>query len=92
MPLLIYRNPKVEAHLNDFMESLQSLDGLTKVKLSVSSLTENWSERIASLVQRCPSLKDVRYKIAIILFILVHLIELYLLSVSLYVSIGIPDF
>ncbi len=44
------------------MSTLLSVPGLQKVRLQISSLTENWVKRILSLMEICPSLQEIRYE------------------------------
>ncbi len=44
------------------MSTLLSVPGLQKVRLQISSLTENWVKRILSLMEIGPSLQEIRYE------------------------------
>ncbi|XP_043076336.1 uncharacterized protein LOC122325345 isoform X2 [Puntigrus tetrazona] len=51
-----------EELVGDLMSTLLSVPGLQKVRLKISSLTENWVKRIRSLTESCPSLQEIRYE------------------------------
>ncbi|XP_073705997.1 uncharacterized protein [Garra rufa] len=50
-----------EELVGDLMSTLVSVPGLQKVRLKISSLTENWVKRTLSLTEICPSLQEIRY-------------------------------
>uniref|UniRef100_A0A8C2A692 NACHT domain-containing protein n=1 Tax=Cyprinus carpio TaxID=7962 RepID=A0A8C2A692_CYPCA len=50
-----------EELVGDLMSTLLSVPGMQKVRLKISSLTENWVKRCLFLTEVCPSLQEIRY-------------------------------
>ncbi|XP_059419095.1 NACHT, LRR and PYD domains-containing protein 1 homolog isoform X3 [Carassius carassius] len=50
-----------EELVGDLMSTLLSVSGLQKVRLKISSLTENWMKKCLFLTEVCPSLQEIRF-------------------------------
>ncbi|XP_067308815.1 uncharacterized protein [Pseudorasbora parva] len=50
-----------EELVGDLVSSLISVSGLQRVRLEISTLTENWVRKILFIAEVCPSLQEIRY-------------------------------